>query len=94
MITEEMLRSRRKGKVTVTVRSVVSKDGKMLTYSVDGVNEKGEIFTKLLAAVQKGATFGGLTGYQCGPELETETLRPSPPGCRGLFPARIREQPV
>lgn len=30
------------GKVTVTVRSVVSKDGKTMTNTVDGVNEKGE----------------------------------------------------
>jgi len=32
------------GKVTVTVRSVVSKDGKTMTNTVDGVNEKGEKF--------------------------------------------------
>lgn len=32
------------GKVTVTVRSVVSKDGKIMTNTVDGVNEKGEKF--------------------------------------------------
>ena len=30
------------GKVTVTVRSVVSKDGKTMTNTIDGVNEKGE----------------------------------------------------
>lgn len=32
------------GKVTVTVRSVVSKDGKTMTDTVDGVNEKGQKF--------------------------------------------------
>jgi hypothetical protein len=32
------------GKVTVTVRSVVSKDGKTMTNTVDGVTEKGEKF--------------------------------------------------
>ena len=32
------------GKVTVTVRSVVSKDGKTMTNTVNGVNEKGEKF--------------------------------------------------
>ena len=32
------------GKVTITVRSVVSKDGKTLNNTVDGVNEKGEKF--------------------------------------------------
>ncbi|MGH9632983.1 MAG: hypothetical protein ACRD7E_32165 [Bryobacteraceae bacterium] len=32
------------GKVTVTVRSVVSKDGKTMTNTVKGVNEKGEKF--------------------------------------------------
>jgi hypothetical protein len=32
------------GKVTVTVRSVVSKDGRTMTNTVDGVNEKGEKF--------------------------------------------------
>jgi hypothetical protein len=30
------------GKVVLTVRSVVSKDGKTMTDTVDGVNEKGE----------------------------------------------------
>jgi len=30
------------GKVTVTIRSVVSKDGKTMTNTIDGVNEKGE----------------------------------------------------
>jgi len=32
------------GKVTVTVRSVVSKDGRTMTNTVDGVTEKGEKF--------------------------------------------------
>jgi hypothetical protein len=32
------------GKVTTTVRSVVSKDGKTMTNTLDGVNEKGEKF--------------------------------------------------
>jgi hypothetical protein len=32
------------GKVIVTVRSVVSKDGKTMTNTVDGVNEKGQKF--------------------------------------------------
>jgi hypothetical protein len=32
------------GKVTVTVRSVVSKDGKTMTNTVDGVNEEGKKF--------------------------------------------------
>lgn len=32
------------GKVTVTVRSVVSKDAKTMTNTVDGVNENGEKF--------------------------------------------------
>jgi hypothetical protein len=34
------------GKVTVTVRSVVSKDGKTMTNTVDGVTEKEKSFTK------------------------------------------------
>ena len=43
---------KRDGKVTVTIRSVVSKDGKTMTNTVDGVDEKGvkvhavEIFEK------------------------------------------------
>ncbi len=32
------------GKVTITVRSVVSQDGRTMTNTVDGVNEKGEKF--------------------------------------------------
>ena len=35
---------KRDGKVTVTIRSVVSKDGKTITNTVDGVDEKGEKF--------------------------------------------------
>jgi len=35
---------KRDGKVTVTVRSVVSKDGKTMTNTVDGVTAKGEKF--------------------------------------------------
>ena len=32
------------GKLTVNIRSVVSKDGKTMTDTFDGVNEKGEKF--------------------------------------------------
>jgi hypothetical protein len=38
---------RQNGKVTVTVRSEVSKDGKMMTNTVDGVDEKGEKFHQI-----------------------------------------------
>jgi hypothetical protein len=35
---------KRNGKVTATIRSVVSEDGKTMTNTVQGVNEKGEKF--------------------------------------------------
>ena len=38
---------RENGKVTVTVRSVVSKDGKTMTNTVEGVTEKGEKYHQI-----------------------------------------------